>query len=44
MHEPTTDAPCSHCGGPTIPPTPGTTEEGYYCEACGVAWRDTRPA
>lgn len=23
------------CGADTIPPTPGTDEEGYYCPKCG---------
>jgi len=31
---------CGCCGQPTIPPTPGTGEEGYYCESCGTAWTD----
>lgn len=34
--------PCSHCGGPTLAPRPGTDEEGFYCEACGTAWSTTR--
>lgn len=34
--------PCSHCGNPTIPPTPGRPEEeGFYCEHCGTCWTDT---
>ena len=33
-----TDIRCSCCGTETIPPTPGTDEEGYYCEGCGAAW------
>lgn len=33
----TTEVPCRLCGGATIPPTPGRTEEeDYYCEACGT--------
>lgn len=24
------------CGADTIPPTPGTDEEGYYCPTCGL--------
>ena len=24
------------CGADTIPPTPGTDEEGYYCPRCGL--------
>ena len=26
------------CIGIAIPPTPGTDEEGHYCETCGRAW------
>jgi hypothetical protein len=38
----TMEAPCSHCAGPTIPPTPGHPEEqGYYCERCGTVWAGT---
>lgn len=29
---------CGCCGTETMPPTPGTDEEGFYCEPCGVAW------
>lgn len=31
---------CGCCGSETIPPTPGTDEEGFYCEPCGIAWAD----
>lgn len=38
----TTEFPCPNCGGPTVPPTPGTDEQGYYCEVDGAAY--DRPA
>lgn len=28
---------CGCCGTVTIPPTPGTDEQGFYCEPCGIA-------
>ena len=37
----TAEFPCPNCGGPTVPPTPGTAERGYYCEVDGTAYERT---
>jgi hypothetical protein len=34
----TIHCPDTTCTGTAVPPTPGTTEQGHYCETCGRAW------
>lgn len=34
---------CGCCGNRTIPPFPGSGEEGFYCETCGTAYDDPTP-